>query len=169
MAVSSSSPSVAYEVPVAPHAYWHLVLVLIHFDVLVILMGILQSQSGLNLHFLDDQGCWTPFPVRVDFLLSITGPFLPPLFLSQSPPFSYLRASRPSTGRGAFLEFSKGNYIPLCPCPCSLMVSKCHRRRMSLPQHRQAPAGILYMWIGMQFPYSGLARSAYLAELFFIT
>lgn len=47
----------AYEVLVAPHAYWHLVLVLIHFDVLVILMGILQSQSGLNLHFLDDQGC----------------------------------------------------------------------------------------------------------------
>lgn len=55
MAVPSSSPSVAYEVPVVLHAYWHLVL--IHFDVLVILMGILQSQSGLNLHFLDDQGC----------------------------------------------------------------------------------------------------------------
>ena len=55
MAVPSSSPSVAYEVPVVLHAYWHLVLVLIHFDVLVILMGIVQSQSGLNVHFLDDQ------------------------------------------------------------------------------------------------------------------
>lgn len=50
-------PSAAYEVPVALHPYWHLVLVFICFDVLVILWGIVLSHSGLNLHFPDEQGC----------------------------------------------------------------------------------------------------------------
>lgn len=104
----------------------------------------------------------------LDFLLSDHWPIPPSLFISLKSSLSCLRASQPKhSGEGLFAA-SKGNYIPSAHVLAPLMVSKCHRCRMSLPQHRRAPAGILYMWIGMQFPYSGLAWSAYSAELFLL-
>lgn len=111
-------PSAAYEVPVALHPYWHLVLVFICFDVLVILWGIVLSHSGLNLHFPDEQGCWAPVPILTDFFIA---PFLPPLpvFFLKSYHFLF-KSQSPKHREEAFLKPTKGNFV-LFVCVRSLL------------------------------------------------